>query len=89
MTGFIHLIVTKGEFLLTSGADDLSTYRFNTGVAQHNFCKTCGVKSFYAPRSHPAGISVNVNCLDRATIENVTISDFDGQNWEDAIHTLD
>ena len=89
MTGFIHLIVSRDEFRLTSGADDLSTYRFNTGVAQHKFCRVCGVKSFYTPRSHPDGISVNVNCLDRATIESVAISDFDGQNWEDAIHTLD
>ncbi len=49
MTGFIHLIVSRREFRLTSGADDLSTYRFNTGVAQHKFCRVCGVKSFYTP----------------------------------------
>jgi len=85
MVGFIHLIITKGDFTLLSGEDNLSRYSFNTHVAQHLFCKTCGVKSFYIPRSHPDGISVNVNCLDHSTIEHITFQDFDGQNWEDNI----
>ena len=89
MTGFIHLIVKKEEFHITSGEERLENYRFNTGTAQHKFCRVCGVKSFYIPRSHPDGISVNVNCLDHSTIDHLVITDFDGQNWEDAIHTLD
>jgi hypothetical protein len=90
MTGFIHLIVPRENFSLLSSDSSLADYRFNTGTAQHKFCKTCGVKSFYIPRSHPNGISVNVTCLDKSTIEDVTITitDFDGQNWEDAIDTL-
>jgi hypothetical protein len=89
MTGFLHLIVTKDAFSLLRGEDDLETYRFNTGTAQHKFCKVCGVKSFYVPRSHPDGISVNVTCLDPSTINAMTITDFDGQNWEDSIGELD
>ena len=46
------------------------------------FCRHCGVKSFYIPRSHPEGVSVNVRCLDPETIESVDITPFDGQNWE-------
>lgn len=88
-SGFVHLIVGQGDFRLLSGADNLSTYTFNTGVAKHSFCKTCGVKSFYTPRSHPDGISVNVNCLDPGTFEAALITDFDGRNWETAIETLD
>lgn len=87
--GFLHLIVGKDAFTLLSGADALSTYTFNTGAAKHTFCKVCGVKSFYTPRSHPDDISVNVNCLDQDTVEAVTVTDFDGQNWEAAIETLD
>jgi len=88
MTGFIHLIVPREHFSLLSGEGDLADYRFNTGTAHHKFCKTCGVKSFYIPRSHPDGISVNVTCLEKSTIEDISITDFDGQNWEDAIGTL-
>lgn len=86
--GFLHLIVDKAAFTLVSGADALSTYTFNTHAARHTFCKTCGVKPFYTPRSHPDGISVNINCLDPETIDAVTITDFDGQNWETAIDAL-
>ena len=46
------------------------------------------VKSFYIPRSHPDGISVNVNCLDEGTIEGVDVGRFDGRNWEENIAKL-
>lgn len=88
MTGFVHVFATKDEFRIVSGADNLTDYRFNTGTAQHLFCKTCGVKSFYVPRSHPDGWSVNLNCIDTATIESVDIGDFDGANWEANIASL-
>ena len=80
--GFLHLIVPASRFHLLSGSDSLTTYTFNTGVAEHYFCKVCGVKPFYKPRSNPDGMDVNLNCLERLP-EEVTIVDFDGQNWED------
>lgn len=85
MTGFVHLIVDKPDFTLLQGAEDLTSYTFNTHTAQHLFCRHCGIKSFYVPRSHPDGYSVNVNCLDTDNIASMTIGDFDGQNWEASI----
>jgi hypothetical protein len=82
MTAYLHLIVPKHRFRLLAGEDDLETYTFNTGVARHHFCRVCGVKSFYVPRSNPDGVSVNVRCLQPDTIESVKIEHFDGQNWE-------
>jgi hypothetical protein len=82
MTGFLHLIVPASRFRLLRGADDLTTYAFNTGKARHLFCRHCGIKSFYVPRSNPDGYSVNARCLERATIEHLEIEPFDGQNWE-------
>lgn len=64
MTGYVHLIVPASRFRLLAGADELTEYRFNTGVARHLFCRHCGVKAFYVPRSHPHGFSVNARCLD-------------------------
>jgi len=81
-SGYLHLIVPKSRFRLLHGSEFLTAYTFNTGVAQHLFCKICGVKSFYVPRSNPDGYSVNVRCLDRQTIRQVTVKPFDGQNWE-------
>ena len=81
-TGFVHLIVPESRFRLLQGADALETYTFNTGVAGHHFCRVCGVKSFYRPRSNPDGWSVNARCLDDAETLDIAIEPFDGRNWE-------
>jgi len=80
--GYLHLIVPAERFKLLSPRDALSTYSFNTHIAKHYFCTTCGVKSFYIPRSHPDGISVNVRCIDSDTIESMSVTPFDGREWE-------
>ena len=82
MTGFLHLIVPASRFRLLQGSEFLTEYTFNTGVARHRFCRVCGIKAFYVPRSNPDGIDVNVNCLERATIETVSVSLFDDGNRE-------
>lgn len=81
-SAYLHLIVPASRFRLRRGSDVLVRYRFNTGAAEHLFCKVCGIKSFYVPRSNPDGYSVNLRCLDPSTIKNVRVTNFDGQNWE-------
>ncbi len=80
--GFQHLIIPATSFKLQSSWDELGLYTFNTGVAKHYFCQTCGVKPFYIPRSNPDGVSVNFRCVDPSTFNNVTYEPFDGRNWE-------
>ena len=82
--GYLHLIGRAEYFKLLSGNDALASYTFNTGAAKHLFCSTCGIKSFYVPRSHPDGFSVNVRCLDSGTVEDVTITPCNGREWEKA-----
>jgi len=89
MTGFRHLIVGHCDFRLIAGADALTHYRFGTGAADHLFCRVCGVKSFYQPRSHPEAWSVNLNAIDDASGLTVTARPFDGRNWETARAGLD
>ena len=86
MTGFLHLIVPHEQFELVSGRDDLASYRFGTGTAEHLFCRHCGVKSFYQPRSHPEAWSINAHCLDHPV--ELAIETFDGRNWEQAIKEI-
>jgi hypothetical protein len=88
MTGYLHLIVPASRFRLLRGDDRLTAYTFNTGVARHLFCRRCGIKSFYVPRSNPDGFSVNARCLDRSTIEDLEIEAFDGRNWEQSAAAL-
>jgi len=83
--GFLHLIVAPEAFELLRGRDELTTYRFNTGVAQHTFCRHCGIHPFYVPRSHPDKIDVNVRCLVDVDPSLLSPRPFDGQNWEAAM----
>ena len=69
------------------GAENLTLYQFNSRTAKHYFCKTCGIKSFYQPRSHPDAWSVNANCLDQPPA--LAIAQFDGKDWERARDALD
>jgi hypothetical protein len=86
-SGYLHLIVPRNRFRLLQGAQAMETYTFNSGVARHTFCRTCGIKPFYTPRSNPDGVDVNLNCLDTVP-ESVQVVEFDGQNWEQNAHTL-
>lgn len=80
-SGFLHLIVPRSKFTLLSGQESIETYTFNTGVAKHTFCRLCGIKPFYTPRSNPDGVDVNARCLDIPP-KAMAVVKFDGQNWE-------
>ena len=83
-SGFLHLIVPAARFRLLTGTDALAEYTFNTGIAKHRFCRHCGIKGFYIPRSNPDGVDVNVRCLDPRTIERVEVGLFDDTRREDS-----
>jgi hypothetical protein len=83
-SAYLHLFIPHRDFTLLAGQGALTSYTFGSGQADHLFCKICGVKSFYQPRSHPHAWSVNYRCLDDATPLKPTIRPFDGQNWEKA-----
>ena len=86
MTGFLHVMVPHQQFELLAGRDALASYRFGSGAAEHLFCVTCGVKSFYQPRSHPDCWSLNANCFDEPVA--LEIDRFDGRNWDAAQSSL-
>jgi hypothetical protein len=83
--GIVHLPAAPADFTLLRGKDALTVYTFGTGVAQHTFCKHCGMHAFYIPRSSPDMLSVNARCLD--DIDGPALKPtrfFDGRHWEDA-----
>ena len=90
MKGFIHHHVEKARFTLLSRFDDLKLYKFGTLSAEHYFCTSCGVESFYRSRSDPDKWDINVRCLRHAdTGKGVDIYALDyflvdGANWEEA-----
>ena len=83
--GYVHWIIPRESFRLLTPVENIATYTFNTGVAQHYFCARCGIASFYIPRSDPDKIDVNLRCLDGINLSDFTLRKFDGQNWESSI----
>jgi hypothetical protein len=81
-SGHLGVIVPRSRFRIIQGETNLHEYQFNSKVAHHYFCKTCEIKSFYIPRSHPEGVSVNARCIDKELIKDLVIKPFNGQEWE-------
>jgi len=81
-SGYLHLIVPSRSFRLIAGQEYLTAYSFNTETAKHLFCRICGIKSFYIPRSHPDCFSVNMRCLDQGTFTPASVTQFNGREWE-------
>jgi hypothetical protein len=81
MRGAIAVTARYGDLDLLSGADRLATYRFNTGVAEHHFCSTCGVYTHHRRRSNPDEYGVNAACLD-----GVSPFDFAEVKVTDGVH---
>lgn len=64
MRGAVAVTSTPDAFRITQGEHRLATYRFNTGVAEHHFCSTCGIYTHHKRRSDPSQLGVNVACLE-------------------------
>lgn len=65
--GAVAVSGAKGSITYTTGADNLTLYQFNTKVAQHYFCKTCGIYTHHGRRSNPDEIGINLACLEGHT----------------------
>jgi hypothetical protein len=88
--GILHHRVPPERFRLLSGEENLGTYQFNTKVAKHHFCRTCGIHVFTRPRAAPELYTVNVRCLDDYDLaaEQPQVVKFDGRNWEQSVGKL-
>ena len=64
MRGAVAASAEMGGVKLLQGDDVLTTYRFNTGTAQHFFCSRCGIYTHHQRRSNTSQYGVNVACLE-------------------------
>ena len=80
MRGAVALTARLGDLEVTSGSDHLATYRFNTGVAEHHFCKVCGIYTHHRRRSDPNQFGVNAACLGVSPFDFSEVRVNDGVN---------
>ncbi|GAB5446809.1 GFA family protein [Gymnodinialimonas sp.] len=64
MRGAVAVSAALGDLEITQGAENLTLYQFNTRVAEHYFCKTCGIYTHHRRRSDPNEYGVNLSCLE-------------------------
>jgi hypothetical protein len=64
MRGAVAVSAEMGGIRFLQGEDALTSYRFNTGSAQHFFCSHCGIYTHHQRRSNQHQYGVNVACLD-------------------------
>ena len=62
--GYIIGVVGPDDFKIIKGVDNLSSYKFNTMIAEHFFCKTCGIYTHHNRRTDPNGSGINIGCID-------------------------
>ena len=79
--GAVAVSASVGNLRLLDGADSLTSYRFNTGVAEHFFCAKCGIYTHHQRRSNPDEYGVNVACLDGVSpFDFAAVPVMDGEN---------
>jgi len=73
----------KSQFEIVSGDENLLSYKWNKNIAEHFFCKLCGVYTHHKRRRNPDQIVVNVACLDGVNIpENHKIDQANGASHD-------
>lgn len=78
----IMATASHSEFTVTKGADKLSVYQWNTGIAKHYFCSVCGIYTHHSRRTEPTNYGFNVACIDEIDLHSLTnIKSVDGQSF--------
>ncbi len=73
--------VPLADLEVVRGADKLSLYTWNTGTAQHYFCKICGIYTHHQRRSNPNEFGVNLG-----SIEGVNPAEYEPIPWDDGVN---
>jgi len=74
--------VHESQFRLLSDEADIREYRWNTHIARHFFCATCGIYTFHRKQAAPDHYGVNVFCLDDIDPKDIPIRATEGANMD-------
>ena len=60
--------------------DNLGLYQFDSKIAKHYFCKTCGIYTHNEMFRMPGHMRVNLGCIDELDTSDLDVTVFDGKN---------
>lgn len=69
----------KENFRLLSGAEFISEYNWNTGVARHYFCQICGIYTHHQPRTKPEWMGINLGTVDNINVQEIPVKYVNGR----------
>lgn len=73
-------MIAEGNLEIQSGKDNLSMYQFDTKIAKHYFCKTCGIYTFHETARKPGYMRANIGCFEDVDSTDFEVAIFDGKN---------
>ena len=76
--GFVMGTALLEELTITKGKEYLTSYKWNTKVAEHYFCKICGINTHHKRRSDPNQYGYNIGCIEgfeMSWIDNAPFAD--------------
>ena len=62
--GYVMASIPAANLKITKGKEALSLYQWGTKVAEHYFCKACGVHTHHRRRSNPSELAINIACVE-------------------------
>jgi hypothetical protein len=81
--GFVLAFLPRPDFRLTKGESAFTTYHFNRGTIDHNFCTTCGTQAFGIGIG-PDGAemaAINLRCVDALDRSKITLQQINGKDF--------
>ncbi len=58
--------------------ENLATYQFGSCIAEHHFCKKCGIYPFHQTFSFPGQYRINIGCVEGVNAINLPTKTFPG-----------
>jgi hypothetical protein len=73
-------VVPKAEVAIEAEQGALAMYQFGSKVAEHYFCRTCGIYPFHGSMTKPGHIRFNLGCVEGLDVYALETSVFDGKS---------
>jgi hypothetical protein len=72
--------IAPENFHYEADNDVLGLYQFDTKVAEHCFCRICGIYPFHVTFRKPGHYRVNLGCIDSLDTSSMEYTVFDGKS---------
>ncbi len=72
--------IPKDELKLEVEGDNLGLYQFDSKIAKHYFCKTCGIYTHNETMRTPGHMRVNQGRIDGVGTDDFEVTVFDGRD---------